>query len=224
MLEPRTGVFVGRVSPMVRDGLWEMLCARLKGGAGVMLPTTDNEPGYAIRFWGSPNRVAVDFDGLTPIARRSPAPVPRPPLARRPRARYLARRKGRSGEVFALRRAPARQCRPHARGGGPDHGGAATPTSRSSPRAWGWTGRGGARPAAHDVVPTRVGVDRHVDDDVAARVGRPHARGGGPAHRADRPRDNESSPRAWGWTVVGRRGVALQEVVPTRVGVDRIAI
>ncbi len=70
MLEPRTGVFVGRVSAMVRDGLWEMVCARLKGGAGLMLHTTDNEQGYAIRFWGSPNRVAVDFDGLTLIARR----------------------------------------------------------------------------------------------------------------------------------------------------------
>lgn len=70
MLEPKTGVFVGRISAMVRDRLWEMVCGRLKGGAGMMLHTTDNEQGYAIRFWGMPSRVAVDFDGLTLIARR----------------------------------------------------------------------------------------------------------------------------------------------------------
>jgi CRISPR-associated protein Cas2 len=74
MLEPKAGVFIGRVSGMVRDKLWEMVCGRMSGGAGMMLHTTDNEQGFAVRFWGTTSRVAVDYEGLTLIARRAAAP------------------------------------------------------------------------------------------------------------------------------------------------------
>ena len=68
MLEPRTGVFVGKVSAMVRDRLWERVCSGMRGGAGMLLYTTDNEQGFAIRFWGSTSRSVVDFDGLTLVS------------------------------------------------------------------------------------------------------------------------------------------------------------
>lgn len=64
MLELRPGVFVGKVSAMVRDRLWEMVCRGMKGGAGLLVHTADNEQGFAIRFWGETSRSVVDFDGL----------------------------------------------------------------------------------------------------------------------------------------------------------------
>lgn len=67
MLELGPGVFVGKVSGMVRDRLWEMVCARMKDGAGLLVHSCDTEEGFAIRFWGDTRRTVVDFDGLSLI-------------------------------------------------------------------------------------------------------------------------------------------------------------
>jgi CRISPR-associated protein Cas2 len=64
LLEPRTGVFVGSVSAMVRDRLWERVCEGMRGGAGMLIYTTDTEQGFAFRLWGDPSRVVRDFEGL----------------------------------------------------------------------------------------------------------------------------------------------------------------
>ncbi len=64
LLEPRTGVFLGDVSSAVRERLWQCACERLGGGAGVLAYSAGGEPGYAMRFWGNPSRVVLDFDGL----------------------------------------------------------------------------------------------------------------------------------------------------------------
>ena len=45
-LEPQAGVFVGRVSAMVRDRLWEKACAQAKGGGCLILYSSDNEQGF----------------------------------------------------------------------------------------------------------------------------------------------------------------------------------
>lgn len=65
MLEPGRGVFVGRISAMVRDKLWEKVCRQRGGGGCIMIHTTDNEQGYAVRFWGSTDRMVEDFEGLS---------------------------------------------------------------------------------------------------------------------------------------------------------------
>jgi CRISPR-associated protein Cas2 len=65
MLEPRTGVFVGKVSAMVRDRLWEKVCSSMRGGAGMLVYSSDNEQGFSMRFWGSTSRWVSDFEGLT---------------------------------------------------------------------------------------------------------------------------------------------------------------
>lgn len=67
MLEPKSGVFVGRLSAMVRDRLWDLACERMKEGAGILIYTTDNEQGYAIRSWGATSRLVRDFEGLSLI-------------------------------------------------------------------------------------------------------------------------------------------------------------
>jgi CRISPR-associated protein Cas2 len=64
MLEPKTGVFVGRVSAMVRDLLWEKVCKAARGGGCTMIHTANREQGFAIRLHGDPSRQVEDFEGL----------------------------------------------------------------------------------------------------------------------------------------------------------------
>ncbi len=64
LLELRPGVFVGNISGMVREKLWEMICQRLKGGAATLLQSAANEQGYKIRTFGDTTRKVKDFDGL----------------------------------------------------------------------------------------------------------------------------------------------------------------
>ncbi|ACZ42808.1 CRISPR-associated protein Cas2 [Thermobaculum terrenum ATCC BAA-798] len=71
LLEPRTGVFVGRPSALVRDKLWELVCQRIvertgpeEMGGAVMIYTSDNEQGFEMRIFGDTSRDLVDFEGL----------------------------------------------------------------------------------------------------------------------------------------------------------------
>ena len=64
LLELKAGVFVGRVSAVVRERLWERVATGMAGGGGVLVHTADNEQGYIVRFVGSTGRDMRDFDGL----------------------------------------------------------------------------------------------------------------------------------------------------------------
>lgn len=64
LLEPQAGVFVGTVSGMVRDKLWEKVCGGVRGGAATLIHSSDGEQGFAVRLWGAPSRAVVDFEGL----------------------------------------------------------------------------------------------------------------------------------------------------------------
>jgi CRISPR-associated protein Cas2 len=64
MLELRPGVFVGNISALVREKLWEMICQKIKGGAVTLLQSAANEQGYKIRTFGDTSRKVKDFDGL----------------------------------------------------------------------------------------------------------------------------------------------------------------
>ncbi len=64
MLELHAGMFVGDMSALVRDKLWEMVCGRLKGGAALMAHSSDTEQGFAIRYWGDTKRYIEDYEGL----------------------------------------------------------------------------------------------------------------------------------------------------------------
>lgn len=69
MIEPHTGVFVGHVSGMVRDRLWDKCCLQSKNGGVVQLWSTNNEQRFAMRTWGNTQREVVDFEGLQLIRR-----------------------------------------------------------------------------------------------------------------------------------------------------------
>ncbi|MCX7622364.1 MAG: type I-E CRISPR-associated endoribonuclease Cas2e [Thermomicrobium sp.] len=64
LLEPRAGVFVGRVSARVRDRLWEKVCRSPSVGAAILLYTTNTEQGFALCVYGDPARELVEHEGL----------------------------------------------------------------------------------------------------------------------------------------------------------------
>ena len=69
-LEPKAGVFVGRVSAMVRDQLWQKACKSAGSKPGeeksgcVMIYSSNNEQGFQVRSWGWTTRSIEDFEGL----------------------------------------------------------------------------------------------------------------------------------------------------------------
>ncbi len=65
LLELRPGVFVGNISALVRDRLWNMLCEKLRGGNALLLYSATTEQGFAIRSHGESGRVIRDFEGLS---------------------------------------------------------------------------------------------------------------------------------------------------------------
>lgn len=64
MLEPKAGVFVGSPSGMVRDLLWEKVCKEAREGGCMMIHSSNQEQGFAIRIHGDPVRKVEDFEGL----------------------------------------------------------------------------------------------------------------------------------------------------------------
>ncbi len=65
MLEPKAGVFVGKLSAMVRERLWGKICEGMGDGAGMLFYSADNEQGFTIRYWGDTTKRIVDFEGLS---------------------------------------------------------------------------------------------------------------------------------------------------------------
>ena len=107
---------------------------------------------------------------------------------------------------------------PHPRGDGP-----ATPTVRPppppfSPPAWGWSLSPGSRPGSGRVLPTRVGMVRSAGRDDSMVSGSPHPRGDGPPAQRQKPRRQQFSPPAWGWSIPALRWQRPYLVLPTRVG------
>ncbi len=64
MLEIHAGVFVGRLSAMVRDLLWQQVCDQMRDGAGLLVYQTNNEQGFALRSCGATNRKLIEAEGL----------------------------------------------------------------------------------------------------------------------------------------------------------------
>lgn len=65
MIEPKTGVFMGKVSAEVRDRLWLKCIKSVKEGGVIQAWSTNNEQGFAVRSFGDTSKSLVDFDGLT---------------------------------------------------------------------------------------------------------------------------------------------------------------
>ncbi len=75
LLEPKAGVFVGRISAEVRDRLWDHVVRRLGereavDASALLAYSVDNEQGFAFRIHGDPTREVVDFEGLALVRLR----------------------------------------------------------------------------------------------------------------------------------------------------------
>jgi len=73
LVQPKTGVFVGRVSARVRDRLWEKIVKSRRDGAALLIHAAETEQGFAIRTTGATSKLMADFEGLilpkTPVSR-----------------------------------------------------------------------------------------------------------------------------------------------------------
>lgn len=64
LLEPKAGVFVGHVSAMVREKLWDKCCHRAVAGGVLQVWSTNTEQRFKMRAFGDTSRVIVELDGL----------------------------------------------------------------------------------------------------------------------------------------------------------------
>jgi len=64
LVEPATGVFVGYVSSMVRDRLWEKCCKSKAAEGVVQVWSMNNEQRYRMRTHGDTSRRIVELDGV----------------------------------------------------------------------------------------------------------------------------------------------------------------
>lgn len=64
MIEPQAGVFVGTMSAMVRDLLWEKVCQAMGDKGCLMVHSSNNEQGFLAFAHGDTRRRIVDYDGL----------------------------------------------------------------------------------------------------------------------------------------------------------------
>lgn len=64
MLEPKAGVFVGNLSAIVRDKLWQKASRDAKGGAGTIIYSSKSEQGFSVRAFGDTTRALLDWEGL----------------------------------------------------------------------------------------------------------------------------------------------------------------
>lgn len=68
LIEVKTGLYIGHVSAMVRDKLWEK-CSKLKtAGAVFQAWSTNNEQKFAMRLVGSQTREIRDWEGVQLVA------------------------------------------------------------------------------------------------------------------------------------------------------------
>ena len=64
MLETKPGVYVGNMSAMVRNRLWQKICEEKPEIHTLMIYSASCEQGFRMEMHGDPRRRVVDMDGL----------------------------------------------------------------------------------------------------------------------------------------------------------------
>ncbi|NLE98633.1 MAG: type I-E CRISPR-associated endoribonuclease Cas2 [Propionibacterium sp.] len=75
MIEPQAGVFVGNISALVRDKLWDYVREEAPQAGAMMLYGAQTEQGFTVRCAGDDTRRPRDFDGLT-LVEYAREPIP----------------------------------------------------------------------------------------------------------------------------------------------------
>ncbi len=64
LMEIKPGMFVGRVSAMVRQKLWERVCETDGVAGAVLIYSMNNEQGFLMEIYGEPYRRVKTVNGL----------------------------------------------------------------------------------------------------------------------------------------------------------------
>ncbi len=64
LFEVKAGVFVGKVSALVRDELWKIVEGKIKKGSALLIYSTNSEQGFTARSLGDPSRHLIDIEGV----------------------------------------------------------------------------------------------------------------------------------------------------------------
>jgi CRISPR-associated protein Cas2 len=67
LMEISTGVFVGKISALVRDLLWQKACDKMGDGGFIMIHPWQNEQGFLLRWAGNISRELIEMDGITMV-------------------------------------------------------------------------------------------------------------------------------------------------------------
>ena len=70
LLEVKPGVFVGKVSAMVRERLWDKIYQAESFTGAVMLYSMNTEQGFAMEMCGDSKRKVIEINGLQFIGMR----------------------------------------------------------------------------------------------------------------------------------------------------------
>ena len=68
MIEPKAGIFLGRMTARIRDELWAKAVKGRKAGACLQVWNSPGEQGFKFRSVGDGSRELVDFEGLHLVA------------------------------------------------------------------------------------------------------------------------------------------------------------
>ena len=64
MIEPKAGIFLGRMTTRIRDELWKKVVAGCKAGACLQAWSAPGEQGFQFRTTGETSRRLRYFEGL----------------------------------------------------------------------------------------------------------------------------------------------------------------
>jgi CRISPR-associated protein Cas2 len=68
MIEPKAGIFLGRMTARLRDKLWTKAVGGSQGGACLQVWTAPGDQGFIFRTSGEGSRTIVDLEGLHLVA------------------------------------------------------------------------------------------------------------------------------------------------------------
>ena len=68
MIEPKAGIFFGRMTARLRDKLWEKAVSGSRGGACLQAWNSPGDQGYVVRTHGDASRKVVELEGLHLVA------------------------------------------------------------------------------------------------------------------------------------------------------------
>ena len=70
MIEIKAGVFIGTISALVRDKIWEKVCSSTEMEGAVLIHPSKTEQKFFILMHGNPTRQVIDMEGISLIRQR----------------------------------------------------------------------------------------------------------------------------------------------------------